>query len=290
LELHTRNYVRNRLLTDRIRTSFSGLTALSKMSLEVPSKAGDETGLQPAIVQHDLFPGGVRFGNLVHEALETFAFDALARRSFGTDNLEPLIRRYRLEIEAGLLQELLVRAVTTPLMIEHDHGTSFSLADLAADCQIKEMEFTLHLDNINTRKINEILRDQVTVSSLSRRQIEGYLSGFIDLVFLHDGRYYIVDYKSNYLGPENSYQIHHLLAAMKSHNYGLQYWIYTLALHRYLQNWHEAYCYGKHFGGIMYLFVRGMNPDRPSSGVFYTRPEESVLMELDTCFGLQHHD
>lgn len=290
LALQARDYPYKRLQTDRIRTSFSGLTAFSKATVEPPSKAGDETGLQPIALQSDSLPGGVRFGNLVHDALEAFGFAALARGSVNVDRFDSLIRRYRLEVEPEKLQELLVRTVTTPLLSERDPGKCFNLADIAPDCQIKEMEFTLHLDNINSVAINKILRNEQTVSGLSRRQIEGYLSGFIDLVFQHDGRYYIIDYKSNYLGPESSYNPQNLLAAMRSHNYGLQYWIYTLALHRYLKNWNDAYRYGEHFGGVMYLFVRGMNPDQPASGVFYTRPDESTLVNLDICFGVTHRD
>ncbi|MCG6930061.1 MAG: UvrD-helicase domain-containing protein, partial [Desulfofustis sp.] len=285
LELRAKIYERKRLLTDRIRTSFSGLTALSHPFLDTESKAADETGLQPATTRDDPFPGGVRFGNLVHEALETFGFDQLARGGVGVDDLVPLISRYRLDIEPEALAGLLVDTVTTPLQAGSGYGSGFSLADIGPDRQLREMEFTLHVDRIDTRDINRILQHEETVSGLHRRRLEGYLSGFIDLVFQHHGRYYIVDYKSNYLGPGASYREPDLLAAMRSHNYGLQYWIYTLALHRRLQHVHGEYRYQEHFGGVMYLFVRGMDPGRPASGVFFARPDESAVNELDACFG-----
>lgn len=290
VDLQASKYSPQRLATDRIRTSFSGLTMLSKASTETPSRAGDEAGPQPVSRRDQLLPGGVRFGNLVHDALESFTFDALAKQSIGDDEFRPLLRRYRIDLEPELLRGLLAGTTATPLLTANNGRRNFSLSDIDPDRQIKELEFTLHLENINTVEINRILQHEQTVSDLSRRQIEGYLNGFIDLVFQHEERFYIVDYKSNFLGPGNLYRPQDLLAAMRSHNYGLQYWVYTLALHRYLRNWSDTYRYHEHFGGIMYLFIRGMNPDRPGSGVFCTMPDESTLFKLDQCFGEQRHD
>ncbi len=76
-----------------------------------------------------------------------------------------------------------------------------------------------------------------------------------------------------------------LVAAMQSHNYGLQYWIYTLVLHRHLQNLMPEYRYKQHFGGVMYLFVRGMSPAITGSGVFSTLPDYDKLLALDQAIG-----
>ena len=76
---------------------------------------------------------------------------------------------------------------------------------------------------------------------------------------------------------------------MRSHNYGLQYWIYTLVFHRHLQNVLPDYDYERHFGGVMYLFVRGMTPEIPGSGVFCTRPDYKRLVELDQVIGEGDH-
>jgi exodeoxyribonuclease V beta subunit len=78
-----------------------------------------------------------------------------------------------------------------------------------------------------------------------------------------------------------------LAQAMAEHNYGLQYWLYTLVLHRYLQMSVEDYDYATHFGGIMYLFVRGMEPSQPGSGVYYDLPDPGILTRLDQCLGLR---
>ncbi|MEE4166576.1 MAG: hypothetical protein V2I35_11305, partial [Desulfocapsaceae bacterium] len=100
-----------------------------------------------------------------------------------------------------------------------------------------------------------------------------------------DGRYFIVDYKTNQLGHEpDSYGSAALLAAMRAHNYGLQYWLYTLVVHRYLKRWLKGYSYPEHFGGVLYLFVRGMVPRVAGSGVFHACPDEQTVQDLDRCF------
>ena len=103
-----------------------------------------------------------------------------------------------------------------------------------------------------------VLQDTPTFQPLTSKQMCGYLTGFIDLICEYKGLYYVMDYKTNSLPdytPEN------LTRAMREHNYGLQYWIYTVVLHRYLQLRLPDYDYETHFGGVRYLFVRGMQPE-----------------------------
>ena len=116
--------------------------------------------------------------------------------------------------------------------------------------------------------------------------MQGYLTGLIDLVCKYDGRYYIIDYKTNYLGDAmGDYKKENLSFGMRSHNYGLQFWIYTLVLHRHLKNVICDYRYESHFGGVLYLFVRGMKPDVNGNGVFSNVPDIKRLEELDRILG-----
>ena len=109
------------------------------------------------------------------------------------------------------------------------------------------------------------------------------VTGVIDLVFEHGGRWYIADYKSNYLGPSPAdYGPERLAVAIRGHRYDLQALLYTLALHRYLRGRIPGYDYGRHFGGAYYLFLRGMHPDHGAgSGVHFSRPDPGLVEVLD---------
>ncbi len=91
-----------------------------------------------------------------------------------------------------------------------------------------------------------------------------------------------MDYKSNRL-PD--YQQETLTHAMRAHNYGLQYWLYTVVLHRYLQQRLADYDYDSHFGGVRYLFVRGMLSGEAMSGVYQDRPDFDKVEALAALFG-----
>jgi exodeoxyribonuclease V beta subunit len=107
------------------------------------------------------------------------------------------------------------------------------------------------------------------------------LKGFIDLVFEHEGKYYVLDWKSNHLGNEvEAYHGERLASAMAEHRYDLQYQLYALALHRFLQSRLADYDYNKHFGGVYYLFLRGMN-GKAQHGIFNAKPSQAMLEELD---------
>jgi len=112
------------------------------------------------------------------------------------------------------------------------------------------------------------------------------MKGFIDLVFRYQGKYYIADYKSNHLGNElNSYRPDQLAGAMAEHRYDMQYLIYTVALHRYLEKRIINYDYSRHFGGVYYLFLRGMNESEgPNSGIFTCKPPGPLILALDQYF------
>jgi len=134
---------------------------------------------------------------------------------------------------------------------------------------LKEMPFYLAMQPMDAAQINAVLEDTPAYQPLNSKQMCGYLTGFIDLICAYQGRYYVMDYKTNSL-PD--YSAASLTQAMREHNYGLQYWLYTVVLHRYLQNRLPDYDYQTHFGGVRYLFVRGMQPDVAMSGVYRDRP------------------
>lgn len=119
---------------------------------------------------------------------------------------------------------------------------------------------------------------------LNFETLQGMLKGFVDLVFEWEGRYYIADYKSNFLGThEQDYAINKLQQAVNEHRYDVQYLLYTVALHLMLQQKVTDYQYDTHFGGCYYLFVRGMQPNQ-TQGVFFDRPNQAMIETLAQYF------
>ena len=120
----------------------------------------------------------------------------------------------------------------------------------------------------------------------SRPPLHGFLRGYVDLVVEHGQRWYVVDYKSNWLGPEpGDYAPEALAASMRAGGYTLQYLIYLVALHRYLATRLPDYDCERHVGGAFYLFVRGIDPAAGMRrGVYFDRPTAECLLALDGCF------
>ena len=165
-----------------------------------------------------------------------------------------------------------------------------SLSQLTAKDKQVEMEFYLPIASpLRAEALDALIREYDPLSAgcppLNFRQVQGMLKGFIDLVFRHEGRYYLLDYKSNWLG-ENSeaYTQQAMASAMQMHRYDLQYQLYTLALHRYLRHRMADYRYEDHFGGVIYLFLRGVDANDPRSGVFSTRPAAELIEKMDNLF------
>ncbi len=112
--------------------------------------------------------------------------------------------------------------------------------------------------------------------------LSGYLKGYIDLVFAAHGRWYVADYKTNDLGPRAAdYGPERLVREMQRHHYLLQAHLYAVAVHRYLRRRVPDYVYERDFGGVLYLFVRGMAPTQaPGCGVFFDRPDQALIEAL----------
>lgn len=152
------------------------------------------------------------------------------------------------------------------------------LADISEKNRLVEMEFYLPMTEIRASGVMPLLKGR----RLAFEPMRGQLKGFIDLIFRHEGRYYVADYKSNYLGDTiEDYHPEALQAAMEHHQYDLQYWIYSIAVDQYLSRRITNYDYETHFGGVYYFFLRGMssnsNDTLDNKGVFFTRPQKSQL-------------
>jgi exodeoxyribonuclease V beta subunit len=111
------------------------------------------------------------------------------------------------------------------------------------------------------------------------------MNGKIDLFFEHEGKYYILDWKSNFLGNSlEFYDTEHVKAAMYENNYNLQYLIYTVALTKYLQLRKTDFDYDTHFGGVIYLFLRGVRAEG-QTGIYYTKPDKALIKQMKGVIG-----
>lgn len=276
-----RQFDRFPLTADWLMSSYSALAGPAHHSAIFPG-AGQQ-GENPVPI-HEL-PFGAAFGNVVHGVLEDYPFAMLAGDAGYVDAVQGQCKRFGVTADAEQLMALLRDVTRAPLAAgESDH--SFSLADLPEQDLLKEMPFYFHLRQESTQRINELLSFSDVVCPVQEKILKGYLTGFVDLVCRYQGKYYVIDYKSNYLGDYlHDYSQERIRIAMGDHNYGLQYWIYTLVLHRFLAGTLGNYSYDEMFGGVFYLFARGMSPDYPGNGVFFDRPQLSVVDALLQTFG-----
>jgi exodeoxyribonuclease V beta subunit len=213
------------------------------------------------------FPKGATPGTCLHGILENWDFVDEEQLK---EQAEQQLKFYGIdEVFNPLLNEWMQQVVAQPLA---DAGCC--LADVSENNRLVEMEFYLPMTEIRASGVMPLLNGR----RLAFEPMRGQLKGFIDLIFRHDDRYYVADYKSNYLGDQISdYQPAALVEAMEHHQYDLQYWIYTIAVDQYLSRRIPNYDYETHFGGVYYLFLRGMNGKADGEGVFFTRPEKSQL-------------
>lgn len=225
-------------------------------------------------------PRGKQVGTALHRHFENCYFSDLAN----TEEIDKLRQSLQLdETFTEPLQNWLQQISHTPLSNE----IGIALADLANKDCIKEMPFYLAIrEHFDVEAFNRALKAHHHLPSepLQFEQIQGMVRGSIDLVFRHNGKYYLVDYKSNFLGSTLAdYNQEALKKEMLHSHYDWQYLIYTLALHRYLQSVVPHYDYARDFGRVFYLFLRGMNGE-PQSGIFYDRPSVELITELDGVF------
>ncbi len=206
---------------------------------------------------------GAALGQLLHSLLERYPFTLLLKEEFDFELPEAADRA---EVKA-----LLKNALTTPL-------PEFTLKDIPLSCQLKELEFVLPVKCLRAVELNRLLYGQTWFRPLDFPEVKGFLQGFIDLVVEHKGRFYLIDYKSNELAD---YCDSALAEAMREHDYGLQAMLYALAVHRHLKQRVPGYRFSSHFGGVRYLFVRGMDGKTPGKGVFGFCPEEAWISALE---------
>ncbi len=237
------------------------------------------------------FPRGSRPGSCLHAILESLDFT----RS-GAEEVEAMVEE-KLLLHAidsrwsPLVTQWMRQVVATPL-----DSQGLTLERIAGSRRVNEMEFHFPARSLKSKALAALARRHrfpgsdglvESLANLHAGVVDGYVKGYIDLVFEANGRFHLADYKSNWLG--NDYGDYHpqaLAAAMAEHHYSLQYLLYTLALHRYLKVRLPGYEYERHFGAVYYLFLRGMQPQTgPRLGVVTQRPSAEFIQAMDALIG-----
>ncbi len=278
-----------RVLADDWRvTSYSGLQQHGQSiaqdlmpKLDIDAAGVGDVLAEPTLTPHQ-FPRGASPGTFLHSLFEELDFTQPVSEEWVSKMLQSGgYDAHWQPVLTGWINAILQAPLT-------EQG--FSLSQLTAKNKQVEMEFYLPVAGpLKAEALDALIRQHDPLSAgcppLNFRQVQGMLKGFIDLVFRHDGRYYLLDYKSNWLG-ENSeaYTQQAMAAAMQMHRYDLQYQLYTLALHRYLRHRIADYRYDDHFGGVIYLFLRGVDAADPRSGIFSTRPDAELIDKMDNLF------
>jgi len=235
------------------------------------------------------------FGTLLHDLLEwqfnhgwpISSSSAKEQVSFEWNSLinNKLFKLGFGEAQKNLLISWIKKIVTTELSCEK---SPISISDLSLDNlnhlnAWAEMSFTLPVNEMSVSRLDEMITKLVLPnqfrSPLQARQMNGMLTGFMDLVFEHEGLYYVLDYKSNLL---KNYSIDDLTQSILDHRYDVQYTLYLVALHRLLKFRLDDYEYDTHIGGAVYMYLRGVNTS--SKGIFVDRPPKELILSIDNEF------
>lgn len=228
------------------------------------------------------FPKGKICGEFFHNLFKTLDFKKLINIQW----LQNQMILYNIDLKwITVIRQWIYSIINTPL-----DKYNLTLSKITFEHKQTEFQFCLNINtNLTAIRLNNLCKQYDYVSRVSPviafKTITGMLRGFIDLVFYWNKKYYLLDYKTNWLGNEdNSYVQSNIILEMIKYRYDLQYQIYTLALHRFLKHKILSYNYEKDFGGIYYLFIRGMNGLSSNHGIYFYKPEWEFIRNLDYLF------
>lgn len=253
-------------------TSYSALSTNKDFIYKFTEKSAVQNNIYDEFIFNQL-EKGFQTGLLIHKILEKINFSNPSNyrftiikvlNDFGINTDDTTIDHH-LELIGNILNTLLF-----PMQ--------FKLSDITFEKRISELEFYFSFDKFKTSELNSLLPHL----NLSYTEIEGIMHGFIDLVFEYNDKYFILDWKTNHLGykPED-YSFDSLEQEIRQSSYELQYLIYTIALTRYLRSKKSDFDFHRDFGGVYYLFIRGMRTGQ-STGIYYKKPDVKIVRDLQT--------
>jgi exodeoxyribonuclease V beta subunit len=237
------------------------------------------------------FPKGAKAGNILHTILEKIDFTTNDDGNWDIE-IDSALNFYRVK---GNLESL---KSNIKLWLEHilntnilmPDGVTLKLSEVKHEDRINELEFDFNMNEFDAISVANVVGETEVRINTELFKIKGVMNGKMDLFFRHNGKYYILDWKSNFLGfTLDDYQKANVEEAMTDSNYHLQYLIYTMASRLYLKNRIPDFNYDDHFGGVVYLFLRGIRNVENSGGIFTEKPTVEVLDRLENLIHCQHH-
>ena len=244
-----------------------------------------ETGTGEGVFR---LPGGARTGIMLHDLFEKLDFQADEKTV-----KELAAQCLKLHGFSPSWEETLTGMVRKVLALSIDGAP---LSSVPMEHTLREMEFYLPVRNLSRHALEKAFRDGSSravpdafprmMEDLRFDEATGFLRGFIDLIFTLRGKYYLLDWKSNYLGTGiEHYGREALEKAMVRNYYILQYHLYAAGLDAYLGRRLAGYSFDRHFGGIIYVFLRGLDQAQGRDyGVYRTLPDRGVLRALAESF------
>ena len=279
-------------------TSFSAMTSHEAATVLLPDHDGIDAGMKDSVRETMespeeanifTFPRGAEAGNFFHKIFENLDFPGSSLKAV-SDLVEKELEKFNYNKKwqphvCNMVQNVIGTPLSSP-------GGAFKLAEIRQGGWISEMEFFFPLKFITSDRLTACLRksgaryeaadmDRIC-ASLSFKPVRGMLKGFMDMVFEHGGKYYLVDWKSNHLGCRvEDYTREAMKREMERNLYPLQYFLYTVALNRHLSMRIKNYNYQTHFGGVIYVFLRGVNSQKGEAfGYFRDIPPFEMIDEL----------
>ncbi|GBF51808.1 putative exodeoxyribonuclease V, beta subunit [Leptospira ryugenii] len=237
----------------------------------------------------DPLPSSAEIGTLLHKILEELEFgdfnsehyetepadwDSFLQEQFDWFGYESLYTEVS-DLKTHIFR-LIKNTVRTPFQLAD--GTKLMLSELHPSQLSREVDFHFVLNQ-----------------TYSKDDLGNFLKGSIDLVFERNGKYYIVDYKSDRL-PK--YQLSDLQERIYQNQYDLQRDFYAFVFHKYLISLKGREYANSAFGGVLYLFLRGMNgevnsgvyadfgqfEEGPWSGDRFERIETKIMRYIESTF------
>lgn len=271
-------------------TSFSGLTKnMPHVHVDPGGDEGsDDAG--PKEEKRPALPKGLYTGLAVHEIFEGLDFQ-------NTGNMDDLIRsrvgKYALDAhgDTDKIVDEIHRMVDN--VLNEEIRPKMFLRDVDQASTLREMQFFYRLKPGGIQNMAEIFRkhNQPDIAKalnerLANRQVHGFMNGFIDLLFEHGDKYFVLDWKTNFLGPgPGDYTDKAIKASMAEAMYFLQYHIYVVAAHLLLKQRSSGYDYARHFGGVIYAYTRGMQKNgNMGHSTYFELPDKALIEDLTDLF------